>query len=50
MQAGGHTEALLPEGSCVCYSSVKIFNQLPQNLFKFCNNIHTFKTVKRLLC
>jgi len=26
-------------------SSVKIFNQLPQNLFKFCNNIHTLKTL-----
>ena len=26
-------------------SSVKIFDQLPQNIFKFCNNIHTFKTL-----
>jgi hypothetical protein len=25
-------------------SSVKIFSQLPQNIFKYCNNIHTFKT------
>ena len=24
----------------VCYSSVKIFNQLPQNVFKYYNNIH----------
>ena len=29
------------------YSFVKIFNQLPQNLFKFCNNIHTFKSLLR---
>ena len=28
----------------VCYSSVKIFNQLPQNTSKYCNNTHTFKT------
>ena len=27
------------------YSSVKIFNKLPQNIFKYCNNIHTFKTL-----
>ena len=26
-------------------SSVTIFNQLPQNTFKFHNNMHTFKTV-----
>ena len=31
----------------VYYSSIKIFNQLPQNIFKFCNNIHTFKTLLR---
>jgi len=31
----------------VHYSSVKIFNQLPQNIFKYCNNIHTFKTLLR---
>jgi len=31
----------------VYYSSVKIFNQLPQNIFKYCNNIHTFKTLLR---
>jgi hypothetical protein len=30
-----------------CYSSVKIFNQLPQNIFKYCKNIHTFKTLLR---
>ena len=29
----------------VCYSSVKIFNQLQQNIFKYCNKIHTFKTL-----
>ena len=34
----------------VYYSSVKIFNQLPQNIFKYCNIIHVFKTVKRLPC
>jgi len=28
-------------------SSVKIFNQLPQNIFKYCKNIHTFKTFLR---
>jgi len=32
-------------GRGVYYSSVKIFNQLPQNIFKYCNNIHTFKTL-----
>jgi len=31
----------------VYYSSVKVFNQLPQNIFKFCNNIHTFKIMLR---
>jgi len=31
----------------VCYSFVKIFNQLPQNIFKYCSNIHTFKTLLR---
>ena len=31
----------------VYYSSVKIFNQLPQNIFKYCNNIHTFKILLR---
>jgi len=31
----------------VYYSSVKIFNQLPQNIFKYFNNIHTFKTLLR---
>jgi hypothetical protein len=29
----------------VCCSSVKIFNRLPQNIFKYYNNIHTFKTL-----
>ena len=29
----------------VYYSSVKIFDQLPQNIFRYCNNIHTFKTL-----
>ena len=29
----------------VYYSSVKIFNQLPQNILIFCNKIHTFKTL-----
>jgi len=33
----------------VYYLSVKIFSQLPQKVFKFCNNIRTFKTVLRLL-
>jgi len=28
----------------VSYSSIKIFNQLPQNILNFCYNIHTFKT------
>jgi hypothetical protein len=31
----------------VCYSSVKIFNQLPQNVFRYYNNIHTVKTLLR---
>jgi hypothetical protein len=31
----------------VYYSTVKIFNQLPQNILKFCNNIHNFKTLLR---
>jgi len=31
----------------VCYSCVKIFNWLPQNIFKYYNNIHTFKTLLR---
>jgi len=31
----------------VYYSSVKIFNQLPQNIFKYCNNIHSLKTLLR---
>jgi len=26
-------------------SSVKIFNQLPHNIFKYCNNTHTIKTL-----
>jgi hypothetical protein len=35
----------------VYYSSVKILNELPQNIFKYCKNIHAFKTfVKRLPC
>ena len=34
----------------VYYSSVKIFNQLPQNIFKYCNITHAFKTVKRPPC
>ena len=29
----------------VYYSSVKMFSQLTQNVFKFHNNIHTFKTL-----
>jgi hypothetical protein len=29
------------------YSSVKIFNQLPQNILKHCNNIRSFKTLLR---
>ena len=32
---------------CVYYSPVKIFHQLPQNTFKYCNNIHIFKTFPR---
>jgi len=31
----------------VYYSTVKIFNQLPQNILKFFNIIHTFKTLLR---
>ena len=31
----------------ICCSSVKIFNQLPQNILKYFNNIHTFKTLLR---
>jgi len=31
----------------VYYSSVKIFNQLPQNIFKFHNNLHTCKILLR---
>jgi len=31
----------------VYYSSVKIFNQLPQNILKFCYNVHIFKTLLR---
>jgi len=31
----------------VYYSSVKIFNQYPQNIFKFCNSIHNMKTMLR---
>jgi hypothetical protein len=31
----------------VYYSSVKMFNQLPQNISKYCNNIHTFNTLLR---
>ena len=31
----------------VYYSSVKIFNQLPQRIFKFHNYIHTCKTLLR---
>ena len=31
----------------VCYSSVKMISELPQNIFKYCNNIHTFKTLLR---
>ena len=33
--------------SAVCYSSAKIFKQLPQNILKFHNNIHIFKTLLR---
>jgi hypothetical protein len=29
------------------YSSVKTFNKLPQNIFKYCNDIHNFKTLLR---
>ena len=31
----------------VYYSSVNIFDQLPQNIFKYCNNISAFKTLLR---
>ena len=31
----------------VYYSSVKIFNHLLQNIFKYCNNIHNFMTLLR---
>ena len=31
----------------VYYSSVKIFNQLPQSIFKYCNDIHTSKILLR---
>ena len=31
----------------VCYSSVKIFEQLPQNILKFYNNMHTSKILLR---
>jgi hypothetical protein len=31
----------------VCYTSVNILKQLPQNIFKYCNNIHTFMTLLR---
>ena len=31
----------------VYYSSVKIFNKLPQNIFEFCIDILTFKTLLR---
>ena len=31
----------------VYYSSVKIFNQLPQNILQFCYNMHTFKILLR---
>jgi len=31
----------------VCSLSVKIFNQLPQNILKDCNNVHAFKTLLR---
>ena len=27
------------------YSSVKLFNHLPQNRLKYCNNTHTFKAL-----
>ena len=30
----------------VHYSSAKVFNQLPRNILKFCNNLHIF--VKRV--
>ena len=31
----------------VYYSSVKIFDVLPQNVFKYCKNIYTSKTLLR---
>jgi hypothetical protein len=31
----------------VYQSSVKIFSQLPQNIFIYCNNIYNFKTLLR---
>jgi hypothetical protein len=31
----------------VCYSSIKIFNQLPQSISRFHNNVHIFKTKLR---
>jgi len=31
----------------VYYSSVKIFNKVPQNIFKYCNYIHIFKSLLR---
>ena len=31
----------------VYYSFVKIFNQLPQNIFEYCNNIRNFKALLR---
>ena len=31
----------------IYYSSVKIFNQLPQNIFKFHNSVRIFKTLLR---
>jgi len=31
----------------VYYSSIKIFNQQPQNIIKYCNKILTFKTLLR---
>ena len=32
----------------VYYSSVKTFNHLPQNIFKYYNNMHAFKTLLRV--
>ena len=31
----------------VYYSCITIFNQLPQNVFKYCNNMHNFNTLLR---